>query len=1043
MKRTKTNPFDWALIRWARACEEADIVDQARVEPTLDGDKDDLGRLVDPLAYLTSRANKVLESIGLSGKRWLERSVAVWLASTLFVVALGAIVFPFARVDNILGAGVNLAGPFLFFILGQIFFLTVSLVMVCVVCFQTLRRRCRHDQRPETLTERWLEGLSGLVGTIVLFVLQKCAPVFYKLFGGRSNVRFAWKNGTSPAQSSRKDTKREKTPKELEIERRREASQKGAGLFWDTLFSRPRFLFFWGGFLSHLFWTSCSLCVLLVLCGRMQGNRYDYCWRTSLEDEAAVKRGVDILGAPIAWLGGNVPDDADVVSLFEDRGVGEAHAKKNVAETEEQRAETLKKAAKTRARWSYFLLSVVFVWCVLPRLLLVGVYYFLFRRALRDYRPALEDEYYKKLIADAEAYTTSTASSFVDDPIASNIIPETLDIEPIAETPAPQTDNAEETRGETLAQGEVADAPTDTEETNAEALASENEDASLEERVEDNAEVSVEPRPENAGEEVEVVEVVEIAETQGPIAPVSVEQKTPEAVPQVKTEEVKLEPAQVAPVRVEPVKAPEPPKPPKPKQTLAFGYDADLSQAQWESLLPTSPAPIVFGDVAGDFALRKKLKAFLDDRGAEVSRCVYVTDVGLSPARHYSKFMRDVLTPAIPNARVYVVLSGGEKLRLKYGERSSAVSERLEDWTNALNALAKASALTIVPVFFYDADLDLPEQRARLRDLVRSNGDLADIGVAKRRNYGKWDASNRLVLSECRSIFSAAEFSADEEEERRRVARVCADIFELYREETTNVANAGANELRKIFGYSSILEKTQTAAANARSAISSSVARESMAVKDALIERCKEQGLSSDFIEQKLTSAWGLSEKMRGFCSKLSPKCAIATASVGLSVPALVAFAPLLGGAATATAVASTFSALGALLPTSVASGIAGGALGAVAPMSLNACKKKIVSLAGDVLGSLKRKTPTSSEVADVASPEPVDAFMDAKIESVAALVCVTTTWRVVLELQGLPEDEIAALTPEALDPIENSPLDSLEVVEKALAETRALLPSD
>ena len=41
--------------------------------------------------------------------------------------------------------------------------------------------------------------------------------------------------------------------------------------------------------------------------------------------------------------------------------------------------------------------------------------------------------------------------------------------------------------------------------------------------------------------------------------------------------------------------------------------------------------------------------------------------------------MRGVLTPAIPNAIVYVVLTGSEKLRLKFGVQTNAVAERIED----------------------------------------------------------------------------------------------------------------------------------------------------------------------------------------------------------------------------------------------------------------------------------------------------------------------------------------------------------------------------
>ena len=970
MKRTKTNPFDWALIQWSRACEESGIVDRRQVEPTLDVEKDDLGRLVDPTSYLASRADKVLASINLLGKRWTERSVSVWVASALFVIALGALVFPFARVDRLLDGDVNLAGPFVFFILGQLFFLAWALVLIAAVCFQSLFRRIFRKERPLTFAEKLVANLSGIVGAVVLFFLQRCAPVFYAMFGRKGTERFAWRR--------RRDAKaKEKEAAANGIEPLPQpsvdATRKGASLFWDVLFSRPRFLFFWGGFLSHLFWTSCSLCVLIVLVARMQGNQYDYCWRTSLEDEAAVKKGVDLLGAPIQWLGGTIPSEEDVSRLFDDRGVRAAEPKNAGSEAKTERTEEQKAAAKTRATWSYFLLGIVFVWCVTPRFILVCVYHFMFRRALRDYRPNLDDPYFEKLIAEAESYSTTTASTFVDDPVETPVLALDAPI-PRDEQAAPETPVAETSSEQTAVAAPVV-APD--------------------------------------------VETPQVA-------------KTPESAPRESSAEA---------LAVVPTPAPEPePEPVKPSEILAFGYDAELTQEQWRAILPQSPEPRLFGDVAADFDRKRKLKEFLATSGETVALCVYVTDVGLSPAKHYTKFMREVLTPAIPNAIVYVVLTGSEKLRLKFGAQTNAVAERLEDWTNALSSLARTSGLTIYPVFSYDADLDLPEPRARLRDLLRVGGDPSDASNAPSRDFAKWDETTRRVLAECRSIFAADAFVPDEEEERRRIALICADIFETYREETEKATQSGVAELTKKLGGSSLFEKARLAASDAQNAFSGSVAKDCLNVKDALVERCKAQGLDADIIERRLTSALGLSENMRGFCSKLSPKCAVAAASVGLSIPALVAFAPLLGGAATATAVASAFGALGTLLPASVASGVAAGALGAVAPMSFSACKKKLVAKISGAFG-------IDSNAKDTTAPEsPVKELSEeafAKIEAVAALVCVTTTWRVVLELQGRPEDEIASLTPEILAPIEESRLDSLDVIAKSLSDVRALLPNE
>ena len=959
MKRTKTNPFDWALIQWARLCEESKIVDPTKVEPTLDPEKDDMGRLSDPLAWLASRAKKTLASLGLDGARWLDRSVSVWFASALFVVALGALVFPIARADRILDGDVNLAGPFVFFILGQLFFLALSLVLLFVVAFQALKRRITGKDRPRTASEKFVAGLSGIVGAVVLLCLQRIAPVFFALCGKKGTEPFAWRR--------RRDKKTVDPIVDETTGRSVDPGKKGAALFWDALFSKPRFLFFWGGFLSHLFWTSCSLCVLGILCARMQGNQYDYRWRTSLENETTVKKVVDFLGTPMAALGFAIPSEEDVGRLFRPDGIVE-DAPNGAQSQKSEPTEAEKTAASSRKRWSYFLLGVVFFWCVTPRFLLVCVYYGMFRRSLRDYRPNLADPYYEKLIQAAETYQSTTQSSFVDDPIEASAapMPAVLPAPSSAEPTSPQTESAP------AAQPSVSEPPS------------------------------------------------------ASAAPSAPEPPAPQAAP--------------APVPApEPEPEPEPPIEVKPTETLAFGYDAELTAEQWRAILPVAPEPRLFGDVAGDFARKKALREFLAAEGGTIALCVYVTDVGLSPAKHYTKFMREVLTPAIPNARVYVVLTGAEKLRVKYGSQTNAVAERLEDWTNALSALERTSGLPILPVFFYDADLDLPEQRGRLRDLVRSGGDPRESGEIRRRDYAKWDAASRRLLAECRAIFGASEFATDEETERRRAAQVCADIFEVYQAETERVSELGAAALTAKLGGASVLEKARAAAAKTGTAFSSALTGGGANVMDSLAERCKEKGLSADFVERRVMSAWGLSEKMRGFCSKLSPKCAAATATVGLSIPALVAFAPLLGGAATATAVASAFGALGTLLPASVASGVAAGALGAVAPMSLSALKEKLSAKLHGAFHTARADKEPEPRADGAAKAGPDEARERA--ESAAALVCVAATWQTALELQGLPEDAIASAIPEILEPIETSNLDSLEEIERALNGARALLP--
>jgi hypothetical protein len=163
-KRTKTNAFDWAAIQWARLIEEKEgRVDfaEARTEP--DAERDRLGRLLDPLAFLSVRASAVLEAFGVSFERFRDRAKRVWIFSLLLVVALGAFVFPLARVDKIL-EDVNLAGPFVFFLLGQIFFLATSLIFVLIAAFQGGVRRLRSQTGPPTSAERAVARCSGLLG---------------------------------------------------------------------------------------------------------------------------------------------------------------------------------------------------------------------------------------------------------------------------------------------------------------------------------------------------------------------------------------------------------------------------------------------------------------------------------------------------------------------------------------------------------------------------------------------------------------------------------------------------------------------------------------------------------------------------------------------------------------------------------------------------------------------------------------------------------------------------------------------------------------
>ena len=997
-KRTKTNAFDWAAIQWARLIEEKEgRVDFAteRAEPV---ERDRLGRALDPLAFLSARAAAVLETVGVSFDRFRDRAKRVWIFSLLLVVALGALVFPLARVDKIL-EDVNLAGPFVFFLLGQIFFLATSLIFVLIAAFQGGVRRLRSQDGPQTSAERAVARFSGLLGWLAVSAIRWGTPLFYALTETKFFARFSGvrQNGDDETTAAKERTRR--------AER----------LFWNLTFSKPRFLAFWSGTLSHLFWTSCSVCVLLILGARMQGNRYDYCWRTSLEDASVVKVCVDFLGAPLEKLGADVPTRADVEALFVEEKTPSRPDAVFVETTEAAQVER-SMSAETRTRWSHFLLSVVFLWCVAPRCFLTAAYYFFFRRALRDFRPDLEEPYFRGLIERAETYSTTV------------------------ETEARRDDGENDENAETA---------WDRQKTLRSEPATE-EPIAIEEPVAFEEPVAV-VEPVAVEKPVAVVELVAVEEPVTVVEPVATEEavaieepvafEEPIAVAEPATFEEPI--AVVEPVAVaEPIAVVEP-------VAVALGFDATLADERWREAFGAARTPVLFGDVAGDFALKKAFKNWAAERGADVGLCAVATDVSLPPARQCVLFFRDVLAASCPKARIVVVLSGGEKLRRKFGKTAErGVAERIQDWTDALAELSQTTGVPFEPVFF-DAALDLPEAREALRRRLSGDANAEGNGNAS-RSFAKWNAAAERIVAECRAIFDEScedgrncdDDATNEERDRRRVALLCADVFAIYREEVASASASGVGLVERSDGATRsawrerLLERAATV-------VERSV-ENGRAFGGDFVETCRVNGIDRETLERKLADAVGLSAKAAAFCKNLSPRCALAFGALGVSVPVVATFAPLFAGAASTAAIASTLGSLGTLLPSTLASGATGAALGAVAPKSLVVCKQKLVERwrgdrASDATSENEKKaaeTPAFEPASRESATKGESASADA-VASATAVVCVAATWAATLELQGWPEDKIVAALPVALRPVEEATFDSTDAAVKALAETR------
>ena len=1035
-KRTKTNVFDWAAIQWARLIEEKEgNVDWATELAETEAERDRLGRTLDPTAFLSARAAAILASVGVSFERFCERAKRVWIFSLVLVVALGALVFPLARVDKIL-EDVNLAGPFVFFLLGQIFFLTTSLVCVAIAAFQGSVRWLRSQTGPPTSAERAVVRFSGLLGWLAVSAIRWGTPLFYALTETKFFARFnALRERRSASEGADDETRAEAKVRTRAAER----------LLGNLIFSKPRFLAFWSGLLSHLFWASCSVCVLLILVARMQGNRYDYCWRTSLEDAAAVKTCVDFLGAPLEKFGADVPARADVEALF-DEETPAAQSDAAFFETTETTFGERSMSAETRTRWSHFLLGVVLFWCVAPRCCLTAAYYFLFRRALRDFRPDLEEPYFRELIERAETYSTTVETDVRQDEDAADANAETawdrqktLRTEPVAES--------------ILVGASIAVVDAVAESASVAVSGSVPEVSSPDAVSESVPEVS---SPDAVSESVpEVLSPVAVSDSVPEVlSPDAVSDSVPEVLsPDAVSDSVSASSPDAVSDSVSDLVAVADADSVSGAASIAvaLGFDATLADERWRELFGTARTPVLFGDVAADFALKKAFKNWAKERGADVGLCAVATDVSLPPARQCVIFFRDVLAASCPKARIVVVLSGGEKLRRKFGKTAErGVAERIQDWTDALAELSQTTGVSFEPVFF-DAELDLPEAREALRKRLNGEANVGKNGK-KRRSWAKWDAAAERIVAECRAIFAEScengeigqdgqngkDGTANEERDRRRVALLCADIFAIYREEVASASASGVGEVDRSESRNAWRENLLARA----SAIVERSVESGRAFGGDFVETCRANGLDRETLERKLTDAVGLSAKATAFCKNLSPRCALAFGALGVSVPVVATFAPLFAGAASTAAIASTLGSLSTLLPSTLASGATGAALGAVVPKSLTACKRKLTERRRDD----RTNDETSENAVDPAETAARKARFDGEnassvsldaIESATAVVCVAATWAATLELQGWPEDKIVAALPVALRPVEEATFDSPDAAANALAETR------
>ena len=404
MKGRKTDFIDWLVMGWVQSRDECHPI----VEPDVPVDRAADGSISDRFAFFAERARRLF--CGCSGFSYDRFRLVVRLFAILPVIAvcfIGIFIFPIVNTNSILGdRSVNLIGPFGWFFGLQLFFLTLSLIsLVLTLLFllcgfvRNCFRRVPANDGPSRLAYR-LGFFTGWIGTVVLRFWGRV--MFY--LGKQSSGRTL------------------RTDEEISM-------RKNCIHFFHRVFSHQGVLFYYAGFLSHLFWFICSLVILLLLFNRMLGNRYDYCWNTSLSDTTQAEKVIRFLGSPVArfttlptprhirWLFDN-SDRADQFfrgrDTFPDGGNGtNSFHSTSVGDTSGQYQEI--DVSTMRKDWSWFLLAVTAFWTTLPRLFFTLIYWFLCRCALRQFRPRIDAPYYATLLTRYENRPVRQESGKIDD----------------------------------------------------------------------------------------------------------------------------------------------------------------------------------------------------------------------------------------------------------------------------------------------------------------------------------------------------------------------------------------------------------------------------------------------------------------------------------------------------------------------------------------------------------------------------------------------------------------------------------------------------
>ena len=148
--------------------------------------------------------------------------------------------------------------------------------------------------------------------------------------------------------------------------------------------------------LTHQFWLTYLAVGLVLLVLMMTAKQYNFVWGTTLLPESSLPRLTESLGRPLVALGLEMPDSQQILA---------------------SRMGGSKQNAQTRAAWARFLIGVLLVYGLLPRMLLLAFSWTMLKWSERSFRLDFYLPYYIDL--RQRLMTRKTAPQVIDaDPLA-------------------------------------------------------------------------------------------------------------------------------------------------------------------------------------------------------------------------------------------------------------------------------------------------------------------------------------------------------------------------------------------------------------------------------------------------------------------------------------------------------------------------------------------------------------------------------------------------------------------------------------------------